>query len=444
MKLYPFQQEDLAAIDRFGGRVLLAHDMGLGKTVVSLAWLRRNGAWPAVVVCPASVKWTWEREANKSGVEALVLEGRSPRELPRRKLVIVNYDVLKSWKRSLLQLKPRCVVIDECHYVGNWTQRTRAVRSLCADVPHVLALSGTPLVNRPMELFYTLRILRSDVFDEKLTFGERFCGPTFNRWSGRREYKGSSNTAELHRLLLNSCMIRRRKADVLPELPDKIRTMVPMPLRDAGEYDEAFNDFRGWIRRHSPRRAGRAIRAEQLVKVGYLLRLAARLKTNYVVQWINEFLDSSDGKLVAFVRHRGMTRALREHCKAESVLIDGSVTGRKRKQAEERFRDDNRVRLLVGNIQAAGVGLTLTAASTVAMVELPWQPAAVTQAEDRCHRIGQRDTVWVYYLVARGTVEERLCELLQGKQETLSDVLDGGEQEGDLDIFNRLIKELRG
>lgn len=445
MKPFPFQAECLDEIDAKRGRALLSADMGLGKTPMSLWYLARADAFPAVVVCPASVKWQWQAEAMKTlGVRAAVCEGTKPRvrEIAGDRIVIVNYDILSAWLPKLRKLRPALVVLDECQYVMSpKAKRTKASRALVKRVPHVLALSGTPLVNRPIELFPTLNMLRPSKFTSRFAFGLEYCGARRGRWGW--EYKGATKTEELHQLLLDTVMVRRRKADVLKDLPAKVRQIVPVDLRDRSEYLRAESDFIAWLRRQDPNKAVRAARAEAVVKAGYLLRLAAKLKCRAVHGWINEWLaDSRDEKIVVFSVHRKMIEALKRNVAARSVTVDGSVTGKDRQHAVDQFQRDRKTRVLLGNVAAAGVGLNLTAASTVAFAELPWQPGAVTQAEDRCHRIGQLGNVMIHYLVAHGTVEEKRASIIQTKQNTLSAVLDGGRVDGDLDVFDEFLSTI--
>ena len=446
MELLPFQHECVNEIERFAGRSLLAVDMGCGKTLIALTWLDRHpGAFPAVVICPAAVKYHWEREALGVGVRASVLEGQTPSRNgwagSQPKLVVVNYDILDHWLGWLKKLKPRTIICDECQMtMSPRAIRSKATRALCRGVPHVLALSGTPLVNRPIELFTTLNIIRPDVWKNRWSYGHRFCGPKWTPWGYK--FQGASHTSELNESLLSTCMIRRRKADVLPELPTKVREVIPIPMSDPAEYRRAKDDFLNWLRRQDPVKAQRASHAQTLVKIGCLKRLAARLKLRYVVEWIERFLENTDEKLVVFAVHRKMIEALQRRCPAKSLVIDGTVTGRKRAAVVDRFQRDSEVRVLIGNIQAAGVGITLTAANNVVFAELPWRPGDCTQAEDRCHRIGTTQTVWVTYLVAHDTIEELLCELIQHKQGMLSATLDGGPTEGDIDLFTQLMRML--
>ena len=163
-----------------------------------------------------------------------------------------------------------------------------------------------------------------------------------------------------------------------------------------------------------------------------------------MAEWINNFLETTDEKLVVFAVHKGMIRELQTRCKTKSVTIDGSVTGRLRQAAAAQFQNDKATRLFFGNLQAAGVGLTLTAASTVVFAEMGWTPGSHTQAEDRIHRIGQMGTAFVYYLVAAGTIEAHLCEIIQEKQEIIKNVLDGGDAGESLEIYDQLLARLQG
>jgi len=180
-----------------------------------------------------------------------------------------------------------------------------------------------------------------------------------------------------------------------------------------------------------------------LTKVGYLLRLAAKLKARAVIRWINEFLESSDEKLVVFAKHHKMIDAIVKHVDYRSVTLDGRMSADKKKDAVTQFQQDKKIRLFVGNIKAAGVGITLTAASTVAFTELDWVPSDLNQAEDRCHRIGQEHPVWVHYLIAKGTVEERLCAALIKKQAVMDKAIDGTRTIDNFDLFAEILGGFR-
>jgi SWI/SNF-related matrix-associated actin-dependent regulator 1 of chromatin subfamily A len=448
---YPFQLRGVRQLHHFSGRALLADEQGLGKTFQTYLYCSRHlEQKPVVVVCPASLKFVWEREARRHfGWRAEVLSGTKPPgvslALSTASLVVLNYDILWPWIPWLKNLKPKLVVLDECQYIsGRHTKRTKGVEKLCEGVPHVLALSGTPLTNRPAELFPTLHLLRPDLFPSFYPYGHRYCGAKRNPFSGGMDYKGSSNLEELHKILLENLMVRRRKVDVLKELPSKTRCVVPLELPDYGEYNRALEDFLGWLGERKPDRLSSAERAERLVRVGYLLRLAGEEKLPLTIQWADGFLKECDRKLVIFAVHKEVISKLRKHFGKGCVVVDGSTSLKNRRAAVDAFQGSRGCRVFIGNIKAAGKGLTLTAASDVAFAELDWTPGAHLQAEDRAHRIGSKEAVFIHYLVAKGTIEEHLVELLQSKQGTLSAVLDGGSRGEDLDIFDRLTERLGG
>ena len=334
------------------------------------------------------------------------------------------------------------VLVSNCHYAKNTTaKRTKAVRAVDKGIRNVIAISGTPLLSRPIELFPTLQMLRPSTFPSRWAYAHEYCKPRWTPWGWK--YDGASRIPELHDLLEQLCMIRYLKRDVLPELPEKNRRVLPLALSDEAEYREASDSFLSWIGKTNPARLLTAERAETLVKLGELKRLAARLKLRAVVDWTNEWLESyPDEKIVLFAVHRKMIEALVRRISSKSVVVDGSVTGRRRKAAVDQFQRDRGTRAFVGNIRAAGVGITLTAASTLAFCELDWVPANMVQAEDRIHRIGQTAPTWCWYLVAAGTIEEDLCKILEKKQRVVSGVLDGSGAADDLDVHKRLLEKI--
>ena len=449
MKLipYPYQKAGVRQIENLGGRCLLADEMGLGKTLQVLWSLKRNSHWlPAIVVCPASLKYNWEREALHVGIRASICDGQTPptshdNGFGSPKLVIINYDVLHYWLPYLKQLDLQTVVIDESQYCKNLrTKRTRAVRSLAISCRQMLALSGTPLTNRPSELWPVLNMLWPHEYNSFWSFAQKHCNPRRRPWGW--DYSGASKISELHEDLRQQGMIRRLKADVLKDLPDKRRCVISCELSDPKEYEQASTDFLTWLKKEAIDKVRAASRAEKLVQLGYLLRLCAKLKMQNVIDWANNFLDETDEKLVLFAVHKAAIKMLRNNINTKSVVVDGSTQKRDRQIAVDSFQRDTRTRLFIGNIRAAGVGLTLTASSTVGFAEMWYVPGDHIQAEDRCHRIGQTDKVWCNYFVAANTIEEKLCSILQEKQRIISSVLDGGSMPTDLNIYNELLRRL--
>ncbi len=423
---YPFQLEGIRKISHFGGRALLADEMGLGKSLQGLAWMWKNKAFPTIIVCPANLKFNWQREATiHFRMESRILEGRVPSIILER-LLIINYDILGYWLDRLKRINPKLIILDEVHYIKNReTKRTKYVKKLCKGIPYIIGMSGTPITNRPAELFPILNLIRPDLYKSFFPFAWRYCKPKKTPWGW--DFKGSDNLNELHTKLRKTCMIRRLKRDVLTELPAKRRQMIPIAI-DLSKYSLAEFDF--------PK-----TQAYQLVKMGYLKRLAGLLKLRASMKWIDDFLEQSDSKLVVFAIHKQILKPLWERYKGTCVIIHGAITNKKRQNAIDKFQKCRKTRLFLGNIQAAGVGINLTAADTMAFVEMSWTPGEHTQAEDRIHRIGQTRSTTYYYLVAQGTIEEDLCRIIQKKQAILETILDGGESH-DINIFDQLVEAI--
>ncbi len=239
-------------------------------------------------------------------------------------------------------------------------------------------------------------------------------------------------------------MIRRRKEDVLDQLPAKRRHVVTLPLSDRREYDLAHDDFIKWLIKHRPDKVGSAVKAEALVRGGYLKRLAGKLKLPSVIDWVNSFLEEDEGKLILFAHHIEVVEELHARWAKQSVMVNGSVSMKQRRMAEEEFLKSKRKRIFVGNMRAAGVGWSAKGVSTVAFAEMDWTPGAHQQAGDRTHGIGrgvEGQTSEEWWLVAKDTVEEKLVKLLQKKSRILDSVLDGKPSK-DFDVFDKLMASM--
>lgn len=447
LTLRPFQKKGVRAIAHFGGSCLLADEMGLGKTLQALSYLaeHRETATPALIVCPASLKYVWAREAARVGLRSEILSGTRPAGATlvddRPPLTVINYDVLSAWEPILAAVGYRALVLDECHYIkSRGAKRTKAARRIGAKIGgRILALSGTPLTNKPTELFTVLNLLRPQLFPAFFAFAMRYTKPRKMPWGW--SFNGTRNLAELHQILSRSVMIRRRKEDVLEELPEKTRELIPLEIETPEKYASANGDVIAYlIAAGKAGAASKAKKAETLVKLGILKRLAAELKLKATLDWIQNFLEESDGKLVVFAIHKKVIAAIKEALGPLCVVVTGESTAKERDHAVTQFQK-GKERVFLGNIQAAGVGLTLTAARDLAFVELDWTPGAMTQAEDRIHRIGQRNAVTIHYLVGVGTIEERIGKILNEKQSAIESTLDGKTAET-FDILSEIKKEL--
>lgn len=488
---YRYQRDGVRFIEKTKGHALLADDMGLGKSLQSLAWAAIHPELrPLIVVCPSSLKYNWARELKThAGLKSYICDGfittkeqdqtdlrkkldeikkrkwkrgylkrrailaakrhfrkrerrnlKKRREARKAKILIVNFDILEHWLDVLEGLDPKILIIDECHYAKNLkARRTKACRSLSRVSEHVIALSGTPISGRPAEFFPVLNMINPAEFPSFWKFAFEYCNPTRNRWSGGWDFHGASNLDMLHRRL-KGLMIRRMKKDVLKDLPSKTRTVIPVDLANRKVYDKAEANFLEWLRKHKGDEAWRrASRAEAIVKLNGLKVLSAKGKLKIAIQWIRDWLEETDQKLLVFAIHKPILGALKKAF-PKAMVIDGSVSASpvtrrrkdgttyetsKRQEMVDQFQTDPNSRLFFGQLKAAGTGLNLTAASNVLFLEIGWTPGEHDQAEDRSLRIGQKNHVQVYYLVGRNTVEERILQIIQEKDSTVARILDG-------------------
>ena len=420
-------------------RAFLADEQGLGKTVEALAALEADNAFPAVVVCPASLKLNWERETacwlpHRS---VAVVEGRVAVP-PRADILILNYELIATQREALALRRPRALVLDESHYVKNpQAKRTRAVRRLAEGLPRDalrLALTGTPVLNHADELISQLRVLgRLEDFGS----GARF----------KQQFRGSLTEERLHWHLRRRCFVRRRKSEVLPQLPDKRQVVVPVALDNEREYKLAEDDVIAWLREQPldlselNAKIAATLRAQRLAQLGTLQRLAARGKLHAALTWIHDFLASGE-PLVVFARHVEVQEAVMERFPGALHLL-GRDSTQAREATVRTFQDDAEApQLIVCATRVAAQGITLTRASNVAFLELEWTPAMHDQAEDRCHRIGQHDAVTAWYLLAAGTIDETMARLIARKRGLVAAVTDGKRLDGD-GLVEAVVRELR-
>jgi SWI/SNF-related matrix-associated actin-dependent regulator 1 of chromatin subfamily A len=420
-------------------RCFLADEQGLGKTVEALAALEADGAFPAVVVCPAAMKLGWEREVRRwlPHRSVSVLSGRSPGAAERSDITILNYEIVAAHLQTLQRRHLRALVADESHYCKNpQAKRTRAVRRLAEAVTQDglrLALSGTPVLNHADELIAQLRVIgRLNDFGSGASF--------------TRQFEGELSEERLHWHLRRHCFVRRLKSEVLPQLPAKRQVVIPVGLGNETEYRLAEDNVIEWLRSQPldlavlDAKIAATLRAERLAQLTALQRLAARGKLAAALNWIHDFLASGE-PLVVFARHIEVQKAVLDRFPdALHLLGEDSIAARERSIAA--FQRPGGAPLIVCATRAAGQGITLTRASNVCFLELEWTPALHDQAEDRCHRIGQRDAVTAWYLLAADTIDETMARLIQRKRQVVDAVTDGRELP-DAGLVEGVVKELR-
>lgn len=446
--LRPFQRAGVAFC-LGAGRALLGDEPGLGKTGQALATLQARSAFPAVVVCPAALRLNWLRECSLwlPGRKVAIFQPGAPvsKEVAEAEIVVLSFEglVAGNFAREGVRvfpvvdllveaLQPLAAIADESHALKNRKAlRSEAFRALSGETAVVLLLTGTPVVNRPADLYNQLDLLgHGEAFGGWWKFAKRYCHLKDTGFG--QSASGATRTDELHRKLRRTCYLRRTKAAVLEELPAKTRSLVPLEVALAG-YQKAETTILDKLAETSDS-------AEGVALVGGLKKAAALAKLSAVLAWAKEFLEAGE-KLVLFAWHREVVEKLAAELNAP--LVYGGVSPEVKQAAVDRFQSDPNCRVIVGNLQAMGVGLTLTAASSVAFAEFGWSPAEHDQAEDRCHRIGQRDAVNCYYLAAAGTVDEPLLELIEAKRAVVSAVTDGFAPSAGGSVESELVRRLK-
>lgn len=448
LEYLPFQCAGIAyATQRT--HALIADEMGLGKTVQAIGVANTLEARRVLVVSPASLKHNWRREFKKWSVNnnllVEIIEGEEEYDF-KGDVIIINYDILQGHRSELKKRPWDLVILDECHYLKNGrTDRTlevfggikrnpdKTIKERFDPIPakRMLLLSGTPLVNKPKELWPLVRAIDPEGLGaDWYRFATRYCQAVpIERWSTQTnrmerigwKWDGADNLDELQEIMRSRFMVRRLKKDVLTELPPKCRQVIvldPKPQLAKLVAKEVLT-----YAQHSANIEDYETVLPSIGEMSELRKKIAIKKVPYAVEHIKEVLNETE-KVVVFAHHHEVLDALSKAFEKESVRIDGRVALSDRQTAVDRFQSDPSCRVFIGGIQAAGVGITLTAASVVVFVELDWVPGNVSQAEDRLHRIGQKESVLVQHIVLEGSLDERVVEVIVRKQNIIDKALD--------------------
>ena len=446
---YEYQKEGIAyALEK--KRCIMGDEPGLGKTAQAIGVLTISKAFPALVVCPASLKVNWQRELKKfGGLNAVILndsnrstwqrfwELKKKDGRPCAEVFITNYESLRKFfvqrirREGRFTLKSvdfderkdlfRTIIIDESHKCKTAsTQQSKFVQGLAAGKEYVLELTGTPVVNNNVDLIQQLTIMgRLNDFGGYSKFMARYC-------AGERK---SSHLKELNYLLRKNCFFRRLKKDVLTQLPDKTRSYLVMDIDNRKEYKTAERDIINYLVQYKDaddEKIQKTIRGAIMVKMGILKQISAKGKVQSAIDIIHNTIDGGQ-KLIVFCFLKEVVQQLKMEFKG-AVTVTGDDNERQKQWAVDRFQTDDDCRLIILNYRSGGTGLTLTAASNVLFVEFPWTAADCNQAEDRAHRNGQKNAVNCVYLLGKDTIDEYMYNLIQQKRE-ISNGVTGTEEE---------------
>jgi SWI/SNF-related matrix-associated actin-dependent regulator of chromatin subfamily A-like protein 1 len=423
--LYPHQADGVAFL-LSKKRAILADDMGLGKTRQAIVAMEAGTPEGTIlVVCPASLKLNWKREIlmvdADASIEVLGVD-KGQTEAPR--WVIINYDLLSKYAERLHAVDWAGIILDEAHFIKNASQRTShclkllgvqaEARASLIGPDYVFLLTGTPMTNRPKDLFNLFRCVGHPSARSFLSFAKRFCDAYRNDYGWVTS--GASNLDELN-LLMKETSIRRMKDEVL-DLPPKVRSWVPVDISASNAALNAIDSFLSWYSQTDPSQPNDTEFLARLTKVRTSLHKA---KFNAVSERIKDVIATGE-KVIVFTC---FTDGIERHKKKlgdQAVTITGAATTSQRMEAVDRFQTDPNVRVILCNIIAGGVGITLTAGTHVIFQDLDWVPANHAQAEDRCYRMGQDHRVTVEYFHAAGTLDAYIAELLERKMSLIAAV----------------------
>ena len=433
-------------------RTFNGDDMGLGKTFQSIAAVSIAKAYPCLVVCPAAMKMTWKREFMKFiGKNAVILDNDNKDNWQQMfitgtcNVFITNYESVKKFfirrvKGNRVSVKnlivdPRAaifkaVVIDESHRVKNSScHYSKYLEAICKGKEYVFMLTGTPVVTKVRDLVQQLKIMgRIDDFGGAAHFINRFCSSSVS----------NEELGLLNSLLWRTCYFRREKTLVLKELPEKIRQYYSCELTNRKEYDSAERDLAHYLKKYkdTPDEKLKTVMAnEAIVKIGVLRQISAEGKISEAKNLIADYI-SAQKKVIVFTAHKSIASKIKEAF-PDAVTVTGSDSSEQKQKSVDSFQNDPNRMVIIVNIQSGGVGITLTAASDVLFVEMPWTSADCDQCECRAHRNGQKNVVTCVYLLGRNTFDERMYDLIQ-KERSTSSIITGAVNDTREQLITRM------
>jgi len=455
LPLFGFQRVGVEFALEAGGRALIADEMGLGKTPqaigTALMLRQQHEVRRILTVCPASLKINWAREWIRfGGLEPTIWHGQKRVGPEDADVHVINYDIFGKFRADLEDLEFDLLLLDEAHYLKNKDSlRTQAifggynrklkVRHAPFETPYALLLTGTPVLNRPGELYPLLHYLAPDRFNDWFTYANRYGAWSPMNMEGRPWRP--QNLDELHERT-KDIVIRRKKANVLHDLPPKLVSdvFVELTSEQRKAYRKALIDVaEEW------KEAAKEKRKPTLNELQLLTSLLNIIKLDKVRELVAELQDADDVRSVlVFSTRLDPLQQLRQEYGDRAIYIDGSMTPEDRQAEVDRFQRGSATIALL-SLRAAGVGLTLTKADTVIFIDQDFVPANHQQAEDRAHRIGQVNSVQVYYLLAEDTIDEDLRALLAEKVAITSQIADGELRtlERQRSVFTDFVRRLR-
>ena len=423
-------------------KYVLADDMGLGKTTSTIISALEAKSKKTLIICPASLKINWQREIeNYSNKSVFIAEGKN--FSTDHDFVIINYDIIKNFHdpkkkddSQILRANFDLVVIDEAHYIKNsQAQRTKLINDIVKNVDRLWLLTGTPMTSRPIDYYNLLNLVDSPVAKNWMAYVIRYCEGYQFKVGARKVWNvmGASNLEEL-RDRTSNLVLRRLKEDVL-DLPDKIITPVYLRLKSK-KYEEVMGDYYNWYEKNPDESKSLTV---QFTKLTQVRQVIADEKISQTIELAENIIEQ-DKKVIIFCNFTNSLEKIVEHFGKAAVRLDGSMSKPDRQNSVDSFQTDPKVKVFVGNIKAAGVGITLTAAEAVIMNDLSFLPSDHSQAEDRAYRYGQKNNVLVYYPIFENTIEGIIYDILNKKKQVIATVM--GDIKNDVDLVEEIMKQI--
>jgi SWI/SNF-related matrix-associated actin-dependent regulator 1 of chromatin subfamily A len=406
-------------------KFILADDMGLGKTTSTIIAALEAGSQKVLIICPATLKINWKREIeNYSDKSVYIAEGKN--FSTDSNFVIVNYDIIKNFhdpkkkdESQILLAKFDLVIIDEAHYIKNaQAQRTKLINNIIKDTDRVWLLTGTPMTSRPIDYFNLLSLVDSPVAKNWMAYVIRYCEGYQFKAGPRKVWNvmGASNLEEL-RDRTSSLILRRLKENVL-DLPDKIITPVYLRLKSK-MYEEIMGEYYDWYDKNPEESKSLTVQFTKLTKIRQVI---ADEKISHTIELAENIIEQ-DKKVIIFCNFTDSLEKITNHFGKVAVKLNGSMSKTEKQYSVDQFQENDKIKVFVGNIKAASVGITLTSAEAVIFNDISFLPSDMAQAEDRAYRYGQKNNVLVYYPIFDNTIEGIIYDIVNNKKKVIATVM---------------------
>jgi len=445
--LYEYQKEGVQFLLDSNGRALLCDSPGVGKSLQALGYVVSSKHKKTLIVCPASVKYSWENEIKKwTELESMVVSSQTDiSEIPDSvNCVIINYDVLKKHLKDILKHEWDCLIGDEIQYIKNAKAiRSSAFKMIASKIPSVIMLTGTPMMSRPIEMWNMLTILDKTRWNNYYAYAKRYCGGRMGNFG--YEASGATNLVELSQKL-KPYFLRRTKDQVLKELPKKNPIDFPVEMSPVfrKQYDLIEEDLAAFMKQRNIADAEikKKMQAEKLVKINMLRKMSVMAKLDAAEELIDSILDSGE-KILIFSNFRDPLTELFYKYQKISTMIIGTTPVSERGDIVRKFQEDPNTRIFFGGMLSAGVGITLTAASNVIILDLPWRPSDLEQAVNRAHRPSAvYESLNIITMHCKHSIDDFMSSVLKAKKDIIDKVIDGKGGKLDSDMIDEYIKKL--